>query len=112
MNTELLGKLGSLAVSCIIIMGLIVLACLVTPKLAEWVKKKNPALAEKIEKGGLGASKGADDAAESYEAHSAFESSKDEKFDPNYKIYNEDIYAFNLGKKKKKSEDKAESDDK
>ncbi|WP_295153587.1 hypothetical protein [uncultured Ruminococcus sp.] len=119
MNTELLGKLGSLAVSCIIIMALIVVACLITPKLAKWIQKKNPQLADKIERGGPGSDKPArvDDAAtgrspqEDYEAHSAFESSKEEDFDPNYKIYNEDIYAFNFGKKKKKTEDDQERKD-
>ena len=100
MNTELLSKLGSLAVTCVIAMILIVLACLVTPKLAKWIEKKNPELAEKIERDGIGKT-----SAEDYEAHSAFEASKEDDFDPNYKIYNEDIYAFNFGKKNK-SEDK------
>lgn len=103
--------LGTLAVKCIIIMVLIVLACLVTPRMAKWIQKKNPQLADKIEKGGLGAPERVDDAAtghspQEYEAHSAFESSKEEGFDPNYKIYNEDIYAFSFGKKKKNKADK------
>ncbi len=108
MNTELLSRFGGLAVGCIIIMGLIVLACLVTPKLAKWIEKKNPALAEKIEQRGV-APERVDDAAtghspHEYEAHSAFEASKEDGFDPNYKIYNEDIYALNLGRKKKNAE--------
>lgn len=105
MNTELLSRLGGVAVSCIIIMGLIVIACLVTPKLAKLIEKKNPDLAEKIERRGL-APERVDDTAtglspQEYEAHSAFEASKEEDFDPNYKIYHEDIYALNFGKKKK-----------
>ena len=108
MNSELLSLLGPLAVKCCIVMAFIVLACLVTPKLAKWIEKKNPALAEKIEQRGV-APERADNAAEGnspreYEAHSAFEASKEEGFDPNYKIYNEDIYALNLGRKKKKAE--------
>lgn len=109
MNSELLSLLGLLAVKCCIVMAFIVLACLVTPKLAKWLQKSNPELAEKIERGGLGAPERVDDAVtghspqEEYEAHSAFESSKDDSFDPNYKIYHEDIYA--LGKKKKTDND-------
>ena len=111
MNTELLSKLGGLAVSCIIIMGLIVLACLVTPKLAKWLEKRNPGLTDRLEDRGIMPPERVDDAAtghspqETYEAHSAFESSKDEDFDPNYKIYHEDIYGWNFGKKKKDKKD-------
>ena len=100
MNTELLSRLGGLAVSCIIIMGLIVIACLVTPKLAKLIEKKNPALADKIEKRGLANDDTAGSPPDKYEVHSAFEASSEEEFDPNYKIYHEDIYALNLGKKK------------
>ena len=104
MNHELLNLLSSLALKCGIIMVLIVLACLVTPRMAKWIQKKNPELAKKIERDGIGNA-----SAEDYEAHSAFEASKEDDFDPNYKIYNEDIYAFNFGKKKKKAEDKQEA---
>jgi hypothetical protein len=41
-----------------------------------------------------------DDSGEGYETHSTFESSEEEDFDPNYKIYHEDIYGFNFKKKK------------
>ena len=51
MNSELLSLLGPLAVKCCIVMAFIVLACLVTPKLAKWLQKSNPELAEKIERG-------------------------------------------------------------
>lgn len=110
MNTELLSRLGSLAVGVVFVMIFIALACLVTPKIAKWVESKNPGLVERIEKRGLAPervdddAKGRipeDDAAQSYEAHSAFEASKEEDFDPNYKIYNEDIYGWNFKKKKK-----------
>ena len=117
MNSELLSVLGPLAVKCCIVMAFIVLACLVTPKLAKWIEKKNPGLSDRIEHGGLGAPERVDDAAtghspQEYEAHSAFEASKDESFDPNYKIYNEDIYAFNFGGKKKAADkQEVKSDD-
>jgi hypothetical protein len=112
MNHELLNLLGSLALKCGIIMVLIVLACLVTPRMAKWIQKKNPQLADKIERKGLAQPERVEDTAtghspqENYEVHSAFEASKDENFDPNYKIYNQDIYALNFGKKNKKSDDK------
>ena len=118
MNNELLSLLGTLAGKCIIMLVLIVLACLVTPRLAKWIQKNNPELADKIEHAGLGAPERVEDTVtghspqEKYEAHSAFEASKDEDFDPNYKIYNEDIYAFNFGKKKKTKNNKGESDNK
>ncbi len=106
MNTELLGKLGDLALSCVIVMAFIVLACLVTPKIARWIEKKNPQLAQRIEKRGLGPERVDDTATgrdpQDYEAHSAFEASKLDDFDPNYKIYNTDIYGVDFKKKKKK----------
>ena len=111
MNHELLNLLGSLALKCGIIMVLIVLACLVTPRMAKWIQNKNPQLADKIERKGLAAPERVENTAtghspqENYEVHSAFEASKDENFDPNYKIYNQDIYALNFGKKNKKSDD-------
>ena len=110
MNHELLNLLGSLALKCGIIMVLIVLACLVTPRMAKWIQNKNPQLADKIERKGLAAPERVENTAtghspqENYEVHSAFEASKEEDFDPNYKIYNQDIYALNFGKKKKKAE--------
>ncbi|MBR1739262.1 MAG: hypothetical protein IJ737_03125 [Ruminococcus sp.] len=101
MNSELLAKMGELALSCVIIMGLIVLACLVTPRIARWIEKKNPELVKKIDP------KPEERDPESYEAHSAFEASKIEGFDPNYKIYHGDIYGWGL-KKKDKSKNKKE----
>lgn len=104
MNTELLSRLGGIAVSCIIIMAFIVVACLVTPRLARWLEKRSPGLTERLEKRGILPPERVEDAAtgrdpqETYEAHSAFESSKDEDFDPNYKIYHEDIYGWKLKK--------------
>ncbi|MBQ8108515.1 MAG: hypothetical protein IJ129_07225 [Ruminococcus sp.] len=97
MNTELLGKLGDIGLSCLIIMVLILGAVLITPKLAGWIQKKNPELAQKIE-----GKKDTDQKDEDYEVHSAFESSQVEGFDPNYKIYHEDIYGWKFKKKKEK----------
>lgn len=109
MNKELLAKLGQLGSTVVVVMIMIVLACLVTPKIAKWIEKKNPELAEKVERKGLAPerveedAKGRipeDDSGEGYETHSTFESSEEEDFDPNYKIYHEDIYGFNFKKKK------------
>lgn len=89
MNKDMLSLLGQLGLGCVIIMALIFAACLVTPKLAAWIAKKHPEW---------------DKASESDDGvHSAFESSKLEGFDPNYKIYHQDIYGvdFKHGKKQK-----------
>ena len=112
MNTELLGLIGQVAGKCVIVMIFIALACIVTPRLARWIEKRNPDMAEKIEEGrlfgGEDPERVEDNAKgripdEEYEAHSAFEASKIEDFDPNYKIYNTDIYGVELknGKKQK-----------
>lgn len=109
MNEELLSKLWQLGGTVVIVMILIVLACLVTPKIAKWIEKNNPDLADKVERTGLAPERVEEDAkgripdensGEGYEAHSVFEASKEEDFDPNYKIYNEDIYGWNFKKKK------------
>ena len=99
MNRELLGKLADFGLSFAIIMALIVLACLVTPRIAKFIEKKNPRIAERNRK-----------AEEEYTSPEKYEvkdpygkQETPEGFDPNYKIYNEDIYGvdFKHGKKQK-----------
>ena len=99
-NKELVEMLVNVVIGCIVIMTLIAVACLVTPKIARLIEKKYPNLKESPER--------VEDKAkghnpEEYEATGAFESSKLDDFDPNYKIYNKDIYGvdFKHGKKQK-----------
>ena len=100
-NTEMLSLLGELALGCVIIMALIFVACIVTPKLAARIAKKHPdwemTRPERVEDAAKGR------IPEDQEPHSAFESSTIEGFDPNYKIYHQDIYGvdFKHGKKQK-----------
>jgi hypothetical protein len=81
-------------------MVLIVAACLVTPKIAKLIGKKYPQLLENPER--------VEDSAkgrnpEEYEVKGPYDSQKLDDFDPNYKIYNTDIYGvdFKHGKKQK-----------
>lgn len=68
--------LGAFAVKAVIIMALIALAAVATPYIAKVIDKhRKPEEPKK------------DD-----EVRGIFEASKDEDFDPNYKIYNTDIY--------------------
>ena len=93
MNKELLGKFADFGVSFVIIMALIVLACLVTPKIARAIEKRHPSLAEHKNV-----------APEEYAVNDPYEKQESpEGFDPNYKIYHEDIYGvdFKHGKKQK-----------
>ncbi len=74
--------LGAFAVKAVIIMALIALAAVATPYIAKVIDKHRKPEEPKKDDG----------------LHSAqnvrgiFEASKDEDFDPNYKIYNTDIY--------------------
>ena len=74
--------LGAFAVKAVVIMALIALAAVATPYIAKVIDKHRKPEEPKKDDG----------------LHSAqnvrgiFEASKDEDFDPNYKIYNTDIY--------------------
>ena len=99
MDKETLSMLVDVVISCAVIMALIVAACLVTPKIAKFIEKRCPKLAEKTDPARVdGENKGVDP--KDYKVQGAFESSKLEGFDPNYKIYNQDIYGFDFKRKK------------
>ena len=97
MNRELLGKLADFGLSFAIIMTLIVLACLVTPRIAKFIEKKNPRIAER--------NRQAEEkyiSPEKYEVKDPYgKQETPEGFDPNYKIYNEDIYGVDFKYEKK-----------
>lgn len=97
-DKELLNTLLQLGFGVIIIMALIVLACLVTPKIARLIEKKYPQLKESPERV---EDKKRDNPKN--DVQGPYDASKIDGFDPNYKIYNEDIYGvdFKHGKKRK-----------
>ena len=91
LNKELLLLLLKLAAGCVVIMTFIVIACLITPKIARFIEKRHPELAEKDDPERVDGENTGNDP----------ENYKVDGWDPNYKIYNEDIYALNFKKKKK-----------
>lgn len=110
MDRELADTLINVVIGSAFVMAFIVAACLVTPKLARLMEKKFPQLREspeRVEESAKGQSPedraSEDNSPEKYTVKSIFESSKVEGFDPNYKIYNKDIYGvdFKHGKKQK-----------
>ena len=98
LNKELL--LLKLAAGCVVIMTFIVIACLITPKIARFIEKRHPELAEKDDPERVDGEDTGNDP-ENYKVQGIFDKSHLDDWDPNYKIYNEDIYAFNFKKKKK-----------
>lgn len=109
LNKELLATFGQLAVGTVIVMVLIVIACLVTPKIARFIEKKYPKLETPPPERVDGENKGSGNdlsRPEDYKVKGIFEVSKDDDFDPNYKIYNTDIYGvdFKHGKKQKRKD--------
>ncbi|MDE6149127.1 MAG: hypothetical protein K2F81_03400 [Ruminococcus sp.] len=98
MNSELVKLLIELLIGCAVVMAVIALICICTPKLARLILKKHPRLAdspERVEENNAGdvpSVKGPYDAQE-------------EKYDLNYKIYHKDIYGvdFKHGKEKRKN---------
>lgn len=95
MNSELVKLLLELLFGSAIIMAVISLACIATPKIAKLITKRHPKLAdnpERVEKNTLGQEpsvRGPYDA-------------QHEKYDLNYKIYNKDIYGVDFKHVKEK----------
>lgn len=100
LNKELLLLLLKLAAGCVVIMTFIVIACLITPKIARFIEKRHPELAEKDDPERVDGENTGNDP-ENYKVQGIFDKSHIDGWDPNYKIYNEDIYALNFKKKKK-----------
>ena len=89
-----------LAAGCVVIMTFIVIACLITPKIARFIEKRHPELAEKDDPERVDGENTGNDP-ENYKVQGIFDKSHIDGWDPNYKIYNEDIYALNFKKKKR-----------
>lgn len=64
------------------------------------MKKRHPELAEKDDPERVDGENTGNDP-ENYKVQGIFDKSHIDGWDPNYKIYNEDIYALNFKKKKK-----------
>ncbi len=92
---ETLAVVGAFAWKLALVSGLIFLASVATPYIAKKIDRKRlPTGDAPKEKPESEKAEGTDDAKD-YEVHSLFEGSKLDDFDPNYKIYNTDIYGFN-----------------
>lgn len=95
MNEELLKVLLRVMLTTFVLMAVVMLCCVVTPRLAKWIDSKRPP-------------KPSDDGGKSGEpsdvpqVRGPFDASHDEDYDLNYKIYNKDIYGvdFKNGKEK------------
>lgn len=98
MNSELVKLLIELVIGSVVIMTVIAIMCIITPKIAKLIIKKHPHLAdspERVDKDYTG---------EAPSVKGPYDAQK-EKYDLNYKIYNKDIYGvdFRHGKEKRKN---------
>lgn len=99
MDKELLKLLVQLGIGCAVIMSLIALACILTPKIAAFIVKRYPRLGESPERVEDDCNAGTEPSVKGpYDA-------QQEEYDLNYKIYNKDIYGvdFKHGKEKRKN---------
>ncbi|WP_418570349.1 hypothetical protein [Ruminococcus sp.] len=76
-----------LAAGCVVIMTFIVIACLITPKIARFIEKRHPELAEKDDPERVDGENTGNDP-ENYKVQGIFDKSHIDGWDPNYKIYN------------------------
>ena len=85
LNKELLLLLLKLAAGCVVIMTFIVIACLITPKIARFIEKRHPELAEKDDPERVDGENTGNDP-ENYKVQGIFDKSHIDGWDPNYKI--------------------------
>ncbi|WP_418833145.1 hypothetical protein [Ruminococcus sp.] len=78
-----------LAAGCVVIMTFIVIACLITPKIARFIEKRHPEFAEKDDPERVDGENTGNDP-ENYKVQGIFDKSHIDGWDPNYKIYNEE----------------------
>lgn len=98
-DKELLKILIQLGIGCAVIMTLIAVACILTPKIAAVIIKRHPKLGESPERVDDDCNAGTEPSVKGpYDA-------QHEEYDLNYKIYNKDIYGvdFKHGKEKRKN---------
>ena len=98
MNTELVNLLVQLVIGTALIMTFIALACIVTPRIAKFIIKRHPNLADNPERV-------EDNKADDEPSVKGPYDAQKEDYDLNYKIYNKDIYGvdFKHGKEKRKN---------
>ncbi len=98
-NKELVELLLKYMGGIVIVMGLILLACLLTPKIARKIEQNRSSEGE-----GENAPEGTDP--KDYTVKGPFDPQKLDEYDLNYKIYNKDIYGvdFRHGKKQKRKD--------
>ncbi len=98
MNDELIKLLLKVMTTTFVLMAVIMLCCVVTPRLAKWIDDRRPP--QPPDDGGKG--EDAPDAPDAPDVRGPFDASHEEDYDLNYKIYNKDIYGvdFKNGKEK------------
>ncbi|MCD7727763.1 MAG: hypothetical protein LUC25_02880 [Ruminococcus sp.] len=102
LDSELVKTLVQFALAMLGIMAAIAIVTLITPKLAAFIDKHRK---KKPSPFGV-------EGKEEDEVRGMFDAQRDKDFDPNYKIYNEDIYGFNKKPKKERNNNgKEQSED-
>lgn len=81
LNKELLLLLLKLAAGCVVIMTFIVIACLITPKIARFIEKRHPELAEKDDPERVDGENAGNDS-ENYKVQGIFDKSHIDGWDP------------------------------
>lgn len=96
MNGELALTFLKFGAAMLVIMAVIAGVTLLTPRLARFIEKRRKDKPDPF---------GVDGNDENKDVRGMFDAQRDEDFDPNYKIYNEDIYGFNRKTKKERNKD-------
>lgn len=91
MNGELVSTLLKFGAGMVIIMAVIALVTEITPKIARFIDRRRKSSKHPLIVGD-------DDS----RIKGIYDAQKDKDFDPNYKIYNEDIYGLNFKNNKKR----------
>lgn len=94
MNGELALTFLKFGAAMLLIMAVIAAVTLLTPRLARFIDKRRKDKPDPF---------GVDENNENKDVRGMFDAQRDEDFDPNYKIYNEDIYGFNRKTKKERN---------
>lgn len=94
LNSELVFTFIKFGAAMLIIMAVIALVTIFTPRLAKFIEKRRKDKPDPF---------GVDSDDNIKDVKGMFDAQHDEDFDPNYKIYNEDIYGFNRKTKKERN---------
>lgn len=94
LNSELVLTFIKFGAAMLLIMAVIAVVTILTPRLARFIEKRRKDKPDPF---------GVDSDDNIKEVRGMFDAQRDEDFDPNYKIYNEDIYGFNRKSKKERN---------